>query len=218
MLIAQALRRETQAGRIDLLIELYASLIRQRLEITQAATLSDQLAADYAVILALAAPSQPLPAVLDAASQKAYDIQAVLQLTANMVWDADLMMRLDCWSILPLLEAIGVSTPSFDWVARLASSPKDANAFSDEPASYHRLSALGLLALEQAAEAGRIGEVGLIAANLVQPVHLGWVAPSDGARIIVALQQVGLDSTASALAHELLISSLLRSHFTSTSD
>ncbi len=217
MLIAQALRRETQAGRIDLLIDLYASLIRQRLEMTEAATLSDQLASDYAVILALAAPSQPLPAVLDAASQKAYDIQAVLQLTDNMVWDADLMMRLDCWSLLPVLDAIGISAPSFDWVARLASSSKGADAFSDGPATYHRLSAPGLLALEQAAEAGRIGEVGLIAASLVQPVHLGWVAPSDGARVIAALQQVGLDETAFALADELIISSLLRMHFNSTS-
>ena len=217
MLIVEALRRETQAGRIDLLIDLYASLIRQRLEMTEAATLSDQLASDYAVILALADPSQPLPAMLDAASQKAYDIQAVLQLTDNMAWDADVMMRLDCWSLLPILDAIGISTPSFDWVARLTNSSEGADAFSDWPAPYHRLSALGLLALEQAAEAGRVGEVGLIAASLVQPVHLGWVAPSDGSRVIAALQQVGLDSTASALAHELMISSLLRSNFTSKS-
>ena len=217
MLIVEALRRETQAGRIDLLIDLYASLIRQRLEMTEAATLSDQLASDYAVILALADPSQPLPAMLDAASQKAYDIQAVLQLTDNMAWDADVMMRLDCWSLLPILDAIGISTPSFDWVARLTNSSEGADAFSDWPVSYHRLSALGLLALEQAAEAGRIGEVGLIAASLVQPVHLGWVAPSDGSRVIAALQQVGLDSTASALAHELMVSSLLRSNFTGKS-
>ena len=128
------------------------------------------------------------------------------------------MMRLDCWSLQPVLEAIGVSTPTFDWVAHLANSSENANAFSDEPVPYHRLSALGLLALEQAARTGRIGEVGLIAASLVQPVHLGWIAPSDGARVISALQQVGLDSTASALAHELMISSILRSHFTSTSD
>ena len=217
MLIAEALRRETQAGRIDLLIDLYASLIRQRLEMTEAATLSDQLASDYAVILALAAPSQAIPATLDAASQKAYDIQSVLQLTDNMMWDADVMMRLDCWSLLPILDAIGISTPSFDWVARLTSSSKGADVSSDWPAPYHRLSALGLLALEQAAEAGRIGEVGLIAASLVQPVHLGWVAPTDGSRVIAALQQVGLDSTASALAHELMVSSLLRSNFTGKS-
>ena len=217
LLIAQALRRETKAGRIDLLIDLYASLIHQRLELTEAATLSDQVASDYAIILALATPSQPLPAMLKAASQKAYDIQAVLQLTDNMAWNADVMMRLDCWSLLPILDAIGITTPSFDWVARLANSSEGADALSDAPAPYHRLSALGLLALEQAAEAGRIGEVGLIAASLVQPVHLGWVAPSDGSRVISALQQVGLDSTANAFAHELMISSLLRSHFTSKS-
>jgi hypothetical protein len=217
MLILEALRRETQAGRIDLLIDLYASLIRQRLEMTEAATFSDQLASDYAVILALAAPSQPLPAMLDATSQKAYDIQAVLQLTDNMAWDADVMMRLGCWSLLPILDAIGISTPSFDWVARLTNSSEGADAFSDWPAPYHRLSAFGLLALEQAAEAGRVGEVGLIAASLVQPVHLGWVAPSDGSRVIAALKQVGLDGTASALAHELIIASLLRYNFTSKS-
>ena len=102
-------------------------------------------------------------------------------------------------------------------MARLTNSSEGADAFSDWPVSYHRLSALGLLALEQAAEAGRVGEVGLIAASLVQPVNLGWVAPSDGSRVIAALRQVGLDGTASALAHELIISSLLRSNFTSKS-
>ena len=218
MLIGQALRRETQTGRIDVLLDLYASLIRQRLEITEAASLSDQLASDYAVMLALAAPSQSLPAVLDTASQKADDIQAVLKLTENSVWDADLMTRLDCWSLLPVLEAIGISAPSSDWVARLANlSDNAADVFSEDPVLYHRLPAIGLLALEQAAEAGRIGEVGLIAAGLIQPVHLGWIAPSDSARVITALQQVGLDSTASALADELITSSLLRSHFTTTS-
>ena len=217
MLIAQALRRETQAGRVDLLLELYASLIRQRLEITEASNLSDELATDYAVVLALAAPTRSLPAVLDAASQKADDIQTVLQLTENSVWDADLMMRLDCWSLLPVLDAIGVSAPASDWVARLSSSSKSSETFSAEPTLYHRLPAPSLLALEQAAEAGRIGEVGLIAARLVRPLHLGWIAPSDGARVLAALQQVGLDETAFALADELIISSLLRMHFNSTS-
>jgi len=185
---------------------------------TAAANLSKQLVSDYAVMLALAAPSQPLPNVLNAASQKADDIQAVLQLTDNGVWDADLMMRLDCWSLLPILEAIGISAPSSDWVARLASSPdKTAEELSEDFAPYHRLPALGLLALEQAAESGRIGEVGMIAARLIQPMHLGWIAPYDGARVITALQQVGLDTTATVLANELIVSFLLRSHFTMTS-
>ena len=86
------------------------------------------------------------------------------------------------------------------------------------PAPFHRLPALGLLALEQAAEGGRVGEVGLIAARLIQPVHLGWIAPFDGARVISALQRVGLENTASALADELIVSSLLRAHFTTISD
>ena len=215
MLIAQALRRETEIGRIDVLLDLYASLIRQRLEMTEAASLSEQIANDYAVLLALAAPSEPVPALLETASNKADDIQAVMQLTDSGVWDADLLMRLDCWALLPVLEAIGISAPSSDWVARLAKSPDGAAGhFSEGPQPYHRLPTLGLLALEQAAEAGRIGEVGLIAARLIQPVHLGWIAPYDGAKVIAALQRVGLDSTASGLANELIISFFLRSHFT----
>ena len=129
MLIGQALRRETQTGRIDLLLKLYASLIRQRLEMTEAASLSEKLASDYAVMLALAGSSQPLPAVLEAASQKADDIKAVLQLTNGDVWNADLMMRLDCWSLLPVLEAIGISPPSSDWVARLPTRQSKLRVF-----------------------------------------------------------------------------------------
>ena len=186
---------------------------------TEAASLSEKLASDYAVMLALAGSSQPLPAVLEAASQKADDITAVLQLTDGDVWNADLMMRLDCWSLLPVLEAIGISPPSSDWVARLTnSSIKVEGVLNVSPAPFHRLPALGLLALEQAAEGGRVGEVGLIAARLIQPVHLGWIAPFDGARVISALQRVGLENTASALADELIVSSLLRAHFTTISD
>ena len=70
MLISQALQREAATGRIDLLLELYASLIRQRLDTAETASLPEQLAEDYAVLLALAAPSQPLPAALQPSSEK----------------------------------------------------------------------------------------------------------------------------------------------------
>ena len=67
-----------------------------------------------------------------------------------------------------------------------------------------------MLALEQAAAAGRIGETAQIAAGLMQPVTLGWVAPQDSARVLAALQQAGLDDTATTLADELIRSYLLR--------
>ena len=92
-------------------------------------------------------------------------------------------------------------------------------AVQEEPAqpasavSFYRLPAPALLALEQAATAGRIGETALIAAGLMQPVTLGWVAPQDSARVLAALQQAGLDDTATTLADELIRSYLLRHHF-----
>ena len=210
MLIGRALQREAATGRIDLLLVLYASLIKQRLEITEAATLSDQLAGDYAVMLALAAPSQPLPSVLEGSSAKADDIRALLSAGSAPHWDADLLTRLDCWPLLPVLEARGLTAPSRDWVAALSA---DGQPSQMAASSAYRLSAPALLALEQAAEAGRIGEAGLIAARLIQPVTLGWIAPQDSARVIAAMQQVGLDTAASALTDELVRSYLLRQHF-----
>lgn len=210
MLIGQALQREAVTGRIDLLLGLYASLIRQRLDITDAATLSDELASDYAAMLALAAPSQPLPAVLEPSAAKADDLRALLNADTASPWDADLLTRLECWALLPVFEARGMVPPSRDWVAELAAQDAGTNPAAS---SFHRLSAPAMLALEQAAEAGRIGEVALIAARLLQPVTLGWVAPQDGARVILALQQVGLDQAAAELADELIRSYLLRHHF-----
>ena len=211
MLIRQALQQEAATGRIDLLLDLYASLIRQRLEITEAATLSEELASDYAVILALAAPSQPLPSVLEPSSAKADDIRALLSASPAAQWDADLFARLDCWALLPVFEARGMTPPSRDWVAQLAVQANQPQ--TGAVASAYRLSAPALLALEQAAAAGRVGEAALIAARLMQPVTLGWVAPQDSARVLVALQHVGLDEAATALADELIRSYLLRHHF-----
>ena len=78
---------------------------------------------------------------------------------------------------------------------------------------FYRLPAPGLMALEQAAAAGRVGEVALIANRLIQPLSLGWIAPADGARVIIALQTAGLDEASDSLAEELVRSHLLRRHF-----
>ena len=211
MLISQALQREAATGRIDLLLELYASLIRQRLDTAETASLPEQLAEDYAVLLALAAPSQPLPAALQPSSRKADDVRALLSGQRAPHWDADLFARLDCWELLPVFEARGMTPPSRDWVAQLAVQEEPAQPAS--AVSFYRLPAPALLALEQAATAGRIGETALIAAGLMQPVTLGWVAPQDSARVLAALQQAGLDDTATTLADELIRSYLLRHHF-----
>ena len=96
-------------------------------------------------------------------------------------------------------------------VAQLA-----VQAEPEQPASavsFYRLQAPALLALEQAAAAVGIGETALIAARLMQPVTLGWVAPQDSARVLTALQQAGLDDTATTLTEELIRSYLLRHHF-----
>ena len=209
MLVRRALQREALTGRIDLLLDLYASLIRQRLTETGSAGLSDELATDYAVVLALASPAEPVPDVLGPASAKAADIQALLNLNGKSAWDADLLSRLDCWALLPVFEARGMTPPSRDWVAALANQEDGTAA----PTSFYRLSGPALMALEQAASAGRVGEVALIAARLIQPLSLGWVDPVDGARIITALQTAGLDTVSGALAQELIRSHLLRHHF-----
>ena len=192
MLIRRALQQETATGRIDLLIDLYASLIRQRLEITEAATLSEELASDYAVIPALAAPSQPLPSVLEPSSAKADDIRALLSARPAAQWDADLFARLDCWALLPVFEARGMTPPSRDWVAQLAVQAKSSHKqgrLLQPIVCQHQL----CWPLNRQLQLAGLVNVAFIAARLMQPVTLGWVAPQDSARVLVALQHVGLD-------------------------
>jgi len=211
MLIKTAIRTEVRSGRAGLLLPLYASLVRQRLAATDGAGLSDEIRADFALVLGLDSADQPLPQGLETETRRADDLRHLFDAAHGAGWQPEQLDNLDAWPLLPVLTALGSAAADRDWTAGI---DPDARQGTDIPPAYHRLAPRIVLAIEQTAASGNVAETGLLAAMAVQPYDLGWIAPVDSARIVAALKQVGLDNFAEMLADEVIISFLLRRHFT----
>ncbi len=217
ILIRRAFETEIRSGRPELLLDLYASLIQQRLSQTAdsetAPAIDAELQKDFALMLSLSAPSDELPAALSAGSELGKSAKNVLAAAKGQSWQAEDLEMANAWPLLPVLEAQGSVGPQQDWTAMLTNTAPDL--FTPRPVkpAYHRLSATHLLALRQLAEKGNIAETALLAAMLVQPVALGWIEPVDAAEIIKSLQQVGLQSVADQLAEDIVKAHLLRANF-----
>ncbi|MGB0816096.1 MAG: hypothetical protein ACPGR6_03115 [Candidatus Puniceispirillaceae bacterium] len=217
ILIRRAFETEIRSGRPELLLDLYASLIQQRLSQTAdsetAPAIDAELQKDFALMLSLSAPSDELPAALSAGSELGKSAKNVLAAAKGQSWQAEDLEMANAWPLLPVLEAQGSVGPQQDWTAMLTNTAPDL--FTPRPVkpAYHRLSATHLLALGQLAEKGNIAETALLAAMLVQPVALGWIEPVDAAEIIKSLQQVGLQSVADQLAEDIVKAHLLRANF-----
>ena len=221
ILIRRAFETEIRSGRPELLLDLYASLIQQRLSQTAdsetAPAIDAELQKDFALMLSLSAPSDELPAALSAGSELGKSAKNVLAAAKGQSWQAEDLEMANAWPLLPVLEAQGSVGPQQDWTAMLTNTAPDL--FTPRPVkpAYHRLSATHLLALGQLAEKGNIAETALLAAMLVQPVALGWIEPVDAAEIIKSLQQVGLQSAADQLAEDIVKAHLLRANFATPS-
>ena len=217
ILIRRAFETEIRSGRPELLLDLYASLIQQRLSQTAdsetAPAIDAELQKDFALMLSLSAPSDELPAALSAGSELGKSAKNVLAAAKGQSWQAEDLEMANAWPLLPVLEAQGSVGLQQDWTAMLTNTAPDL--FTPRPVkpAYHRLSATHLLALGQLAEKGNIAETALLAAMLVQPVALGWIEPVDAAEIIKSLQQVGLQSVADQLAEDIVKAHLLRANF-----
>ena len=221
MLIQRAFDTEMRSGRPELLLDLYSSLIRQRLaaapEADNIQALSPELQRDFALLLTLATPSDgspdSLPDTLGGATDFAASLQDVLQAAKGDGWQADALDAVNAWPLLPVLKVQASQGPNEDWTAIL----KNTEAGTIGPASpgltYHRLSARHLFALEQLAMSGNIAETALLASMLVQPVALGWIDPLDGAKIIESLQKVGLAKVADQFALDFVKAHLLRMNY-----
>ena len=221
ILIRRAFETEIRSGRPELLLDLYASLIQQRLSQTAdsetAPAIDAELQKDFALMLSLSAPSDELPAALSAGSELGKSAKNVLAAAKGQSWQAEDLEMANAWPLLPVLEAQGSVGPQQDWTAMLTNTAPDL--FTPRPVkpAYHRLSATHLLALGQLAEKGNIAETALLAAMLVQPVALSWIEPVDAAEIIKSLQQVGLQSVADQLAEDIVKAHLLRANFATPS-
>ena len=217
ILIRRAFETEIRSGRPELLLDLYASLIQQRLSQTAdsetAPAIDAEVQKDFALMLSLSAPSDEVPAALSAGSELGKSAKNVLAAAKGQSWQAEDLEMANAWPLLPVLEAQGSVGLQQDWTAMLTNTAPDL--FTPRPVkpAYHRLSATHLLALGQLAEKGNIAETALLAAMLVQPVALSWIEPVDAAEIIKSLQQVGLQSVADQLAEDIVKAHLLRANF-----
>ena len=221
ILIRRAFETEIRSGRPELLLDLYASLVQQRLSQTAdsetAPAIDAELQKDFALMLSLSAPSDELPADLSAGSELGKSAKNVLAAAKGQSWQAEDLEMANAWALLPVLEAQGSVGPQQDWTAMLTNTAPDLFTPRPVKSAYHRLSATHLLALGQLAEKGNIAETALLAAMLVQPVALGWIEPVDAAEIIKSLQQVGLQSVADQLAEDIVKAHLLRANFATPS-
>lgn len=222
ILIRRAFETEIRSGRPELLLDLYASLIQQRLSQTADSPTADSPASpaidaevqkDFALMLSLSAPSDELPAALSAGSEMGDSVKQVLAAAKGQSWQAEDLEMANAWPLLPVLEAQGSVGPQQDWTGTLTNTAPDLFAPRSVKLAYHRLSPTYLLALRQLAEKGNIAETALLASMLVQPVALGWIEPVDAAEIIKSLQQVGLQSVADQLAEDIVKAHLLRANF-----
>jgi len=217
ILIRRAFETEIRSGRPELLLDLYASLIQQRLGQTADSETAPAIDAEvqkaFALMLSLSAPSDELPVAVSAGSELGKSAKNVLAAAKGQSWQAEDLEMANAWPLLPVLEAQGSVGLQQDWTAMLTNTAPDL--FTPRPVkpAYHRLSATHLLALRQLAEKGNIAETALLAAMLVQPVALGWIEPVDAAEIIKSLQQVGLQSVADQLAEDIVKAHLLRANF-----
>ena len=217
MLIQRAFDIEMRSGRPELLLDLYASLIRQRLaaapEADNIQALSPELQRDFALLLTLATPPDSLPVALGGVTNFAASLQDVLQAANGDSWQADALEAVNAWPLLPVLKVQASQGPNEDWTAIFKNTEAGAIGPASPGLNYHRLSARHLFALEQLAMSGNIAETALLASMLVQPVALGWIDPLDGAKIIESLQKVGLEKVADQFALDFVKAHLLRMNY-----
>ena len=214
-LIRTALEREANSGYPVLLLDVYASLVRMRLQTE--VILSDDLKRDYALLLALSAPTQPLPSSLSDETEMAKDIASLFTVNEEQGWSIDGLQRLDAWPLIPILEALSAPRPDIDWLSASELATKQTIS-NHQLLAYRHLPATGLFALEQAAAQSQVAQAGLLAAILVQPISLGWLDLDDGARVVAALKHAGLVDAATAFGHELIKAYFLRTYFSASTN
>lgn len=217
ILIQRAFQTELNSGRPEIMLALYASLIRQRLEADKTLQLSPEIIKDYALLLSLSAPSSGLPEQLQSAASYVSNLEGILAALKGGNWQAQSLDGLRAWALLPVLEAQNASPVEQDWASMLFEQTAEAGTGwqigSQSGLVYHRLSGQHLFALQQLADQNKMAETALLASMLVQPIGLGWIDPQDSAKIITALHQVGLHEVADQFAEDVVKAHLIRRNF-----
>ena len=153
----------------------------------------------------LIAMQQPKNAILadgGFSTTKVAATRALMQMLANGEWNHRALADLDLWTLLPVIEALGIAPGEQEWLDFLG-SPDNQNAH------YQPLSPLLLRALNAAAEKRRVAETVLLASWALADIPLQDINPQDVAVIINAMNEIGQTRTGRMLATEVVKTHLL---------
>ena len=205
--VAKAVRAEILAGNGAIMVPLYAELVREALtdEAVAAQMKFDDLglAPRLAMLLAISSPEDDTTLESFAGNSEALLAAGLLRSLSGEPVSNTALDTLDLWHLLPVLMASGATIETQNWL-ELTKTVKAGTR------SLVALSPVLLEAVKKAAADRRVAETVLLVNWLLQDVALAEISPADAAIVIAALQQIGQEVTAKALAQEILAAHLMR--------
>ena len=238
-LVAAALVTDIQNGAGNLMLPLYADLVREALDFRGAPEYvlseDEQIRAILGFILAVS-DNRPIPDFLNHPDGRA--AREIMDMQETGKWDAAPIERLGVWQLLPLLEVITsgeTRTRTSDARDERSSrrgvrddGARDGHPDAQDPQdpqnvrwlelaatpyvespTYVSTSPVVLRALDQAAANGNVAETVLLAHRVARVPRLASLHPADAARVVSALRAVGHEDTATAFSQEVLLAHML---------
>ena len=238
-LVAAALVTDIQNGAGNLMLPLYADLVREALDFRGAPEYvlseDEQIRAILGFILAVS-DNRPIPDFLNHPDGRA--AREIMDMQETGKWDAAPIERLGVWQLLPLLEVITsgeTRTRTSDARDERSSrrrarddGARDGRPDAQDPQdpqnvrwlelaatpyvespAYVSTSPVVLRALDQAAANGNVAETVLLAHRVARVPRLASLHPADAARVVSALRAVGHEDTATAFSQEVLLAHML---------
>ena len=238
-LVAAALVTDIQNGAGNLMLPLYADLVREALDFRGAPEYvlseDEQIRAILGFILAVS-DNRPIPDFLNHPDGRA--AREIMDMQETGKWDAAPIERLGVWQLLPLLEVITsgeTRTRTSDARDERSSrrrarddGARDGRPDAQDPQdpqnvrwlelaatpyvespAYVSTSPVVLRAIDQAAANGNVAETVLLAHRVARVPRLASLHPADAARVVSALRAVGHEDTATAFSQEVLLAHML---------
>ncbi len=206
LLIAQAMKTDIVAGNGQIMLPLYAELASEALTFSGLdAAISANGVQSVAAVAMLIAMQQPESAILansGFSTPEATATRTLMQMLASGEWNHRALADLDLWTLLPVIEALGIAPGEQEWLDLL-------DLPDNQSAHYQPLSPLLLRALNSAAEKRRVAETVLLASWALADIPLQDINPQDVAVIINAMNEIGQTRAGIMFATEVVKTHLL---------
>ena len=209
-LIAQAMKTDIAAGNGQIMLPLYAELASEALtfsSLDSAISADDgQSVAAVAMLVAMQQPESAILADIGFSITEAATTRTLMQMLVSGEWSHRALADLDLWTLLPVIEALGITPGEQEWLDFL-------DLPDNQSAHYQPLSPLLLRALNAAAEKRRVAETVLLASWALADIPLQDINPQDVAVIINAMNDIGQTRTGRMFATEVVKTHLLSRFF-----